>query len=213
MSEEKLGCGEKIFSKSSFVLGIISIVIAFVPAINYLAIVISMIAIVLGLFGLSELNRKKVAIIGIVFGIISIVVTYLIINFKQEYLFDNIRNINSEINDSENTDSEDVLKNQVDVIIGDYEQSNELVEDDFYVMPYNAKLPVTLKNKSNEIKSFNISIEAIDENGNRITVDNVYVEKLRPGQSYKTETFTYSTGDMLEKLSNAKFVVLDASSY
>ena len=214
MSETKVDCKESIFSVSGFILGIISIVIAFVPFLNYLAIVSGILSIIFGIMGIGQEGRKKVACVGIILSILSIIITYIIINYKNDFIIGNIYNVSNELNESynnENNNSEDVLKNQVDVILGDFEITSEV--DDFEMMNNTSKLPVTLKNKSNEIKSFNVTIEAVDEEGNRITEEQVYVEKLRPNQSYETEAFNYASDEMAEKLENAKFVVLDASSY
>ena len=214
MSEMKGDCKESIFSKSGFILGIISIVIAFVPFLNYIAIVTGVLSIFFGIMGIGQEGRKKVACVGIILSILSIIITYIIINYKNDFIIGNIYNVSNELNESynnENNNSEDVLKNQVDVILGDFEITSKV--DDFEMMNNTSKLPVTLKNKSNEIKSFNVTIEAVDEEGNRITEEQVYVEKLRPNQSYETEAFNYASDEMAEKLENAKFVVLDASSY
>ena len=197
-----------------FILGIISIVTAFVPFLNYIAIVTGVLSMFFGIMGLAQENRKKVACVGIILSILSIIITYIIINYKNDFIIGNIYNVSNELNESynnENNNSEDVLKNQVDVILGDFEITSEV--DDFEMMNNTCKLPVTLKNKSNEIKSFNVTIEAVDEEGNRITEEQVYVEKLRPNQSYETEAFNYASDEMAEKLENAHFVVLDASSY
>ena len=214
MSETKVDCKESIFSVSGFILGIISIVIAFVPFLNYLAIVTGILSIIFGIMGIGQEGRKKVACVGIILSILSIIITYVITNYKKDFIYNKIYNVSNELNDSfnnENNNSEDVLKKQVDVILGDFEITSEV--DDFEMMNNTSKLPVTLKNKSNEIKSFNVTIEAVDEEGNRITEEQVYVEKLRPNQSYETEAFNYASDEMAEKLENAKFVVLDASSY
>ena len=214
MSETKVDCKESIFSVSGFILGIISIVIAFVPFLNYLAIVTGILSIIFGIMGIGQEGIKKVACVGIILSILSIIITYVITNYKKDFIYNKIYNVSNELNDSfnnENNNSEDVLKKQVDVILGDFEITSEV--DDFEMMNNTSKLPVTLKNKSNEIKSFNVTIEAVDEEGNRITEEQVYVEKLRPNQSYETEAFNYASDEMAEKLENAKFVVLDASSY
>ena len=210
MSEEKLEGNEKIFSKSCLIVGTISAVLSFVPGINYLAIVAGTITIIYGILGLFETEKKKVACIGIILGVLSIIITYFIMSNNIQFLKNNVYDISNEQN-TENNDSDYVLKNEVEVVIGEFEQNNETFDGEFYNNM--TKLPVTLNNKSKTMKSFNITIEAVDEDGNRIIEETVYVEKLRPGQSYKTEAFSYASGDMMEKLENAKFVVLDASSY
>ena len=212
MSEEKNEYQESICAKSGFVLGIVSIITAFAPLINYLAIVMGILAIIFGLMGQKE--RKKIACMGIILGILSIIFTYIIINFQIDFAFNKISEVNNKLNmmNEENiNDTENVLANELDVVIGTYEESN--VVYDYDMISTSTQLPITLRNKSNETKSFNVMIEAIDENGDRITEDTVYVEKLRSGQSYQTNAFYYMSDEITESLNNATFRVLEASSY
>lgn len=216
MSEEKIENKEKILVKSGFVLGIISIIITFVPVINYMSYITGLLAVIFSLVSIWKKNSKQIAYFGLVLGFLSILITYIILIKNIDFAFNKISEVNNKLNinmmNEENiNDTENVLANEVDVIIGTLE--NE-ISDYEYDFSYNSiKLPVTLKNKSNEIKSFNITIEAVDENGDRITENTVYVEKLRSGQSYQTTAFDYMSGEMTERLQNATFRVLDASSY
>lgn len=223
MSEEKHM--ENIFAKSGFVLGILGSVLAFIPGVNYIAIVLGTLAIIICLIGKKQEDVRKVAYVGMILGAISIIVTYIIINYGMKFSFySNMLEDNNEYSDSglfEENDvdsTEEILSNQLDVIIGEYEVEFENIEDnvEYYydIMSYSSsKLPVTLRNKSNEMKSFNVLIEAVDENGDRITEDTVFIESLRSGQLYKTNAFQYSSGEMLEKLKNATFKVLTVSTY
>lgn len=216
MSEEKIENKEKILVKSGFVLGIISIIITFVPVINYMSYITGLLAVIFSLVSIWKKNSKQIAYFGLVLGFLSILITYIILIKNIDFAFNKISEVNNKLNinmmnEGNINDTENVLANEVDVIIGTLE--NE-ISDYEYDFSYNSiKLPVTLKNKSNEIKSFNITIEAVDENGDRITENTVYVEKLRSGQSYQTTAFDYMSGEMTERLQNATFRVLDASSY
>ena len=102
--------------------------------------------------------------------------------------------------------TDDVLKDYLDVKIGDFE-----VDTDEYIT--NTKLIVTLKNKSSEKKSFDVKIEAVDKDGNRIDSDTAYASDLNAGQSQKIELFTLVTSDKIKTYKKAKFKIVEASMY
>lgn len=223
MSDEKIEYRENIFAKSGFVLGIISIIIAFMPIINYMSYVIGILAILFSLISLWQKSNKQIAYFGLILGILSIIFVYIMFNYNLDFASNKIIDTNKKINNSmleeeRDQNAEDILLNELEVDIGEYKSENPEYEYNYeynydYMYYNSTKLPITLRNKSNEIKSFNVMIEAIDENGDRITEETVYVESLRSGQSYTTNAFEYSSGEMIEKLNNATFRVLKAYSY
>jgi hypothetical protein len=56
---------------------------------------------------------------------------------------------------------------------------------------YDTSLEVVITNKSNQQKSFFITIEAIDEEGTRLDTDMIMADRLNPGQKVKLEAFEY----------------------
>lgn len=63
------------------------------------------------------------------------------------------------------------------------------------------------------MKSFSITIEATDAEGNRIDEDYIMVNDLKSNQSIEEEIFTFETSDTVAKLKNATFSVLKVSKY
>ena len=99
------------------------------------------------------------------------------------------------------------MNTEVDVELGDF----EVTEGDYGLT--NTKLTVTVRNKTNETKSFDIQIEAVDENGNRINQDYIYANNLTAGQSQNFDLFQYVSSDQLDAMKNATFNIVNASSY
>ena len=104
------------------------------------------------------------------------------------------------------TNTEKVLK-QVDVDMGNFE-----VETDEYGFN-ETKLTVKITNKTNETKSFSFKIEAVDENGNRISDDTIYANDLTSGQSQNFDIFEYVESEKIDAMKNAKFNIIEASMY
>ena len=212
-----------IFIKTGFILSIISLINAFIPAINYLSIVMGILAAILGIVGLCQKEQKSIAVTAIVLGICSAILAYCLMNTAMSSILGHFEKMNNEFENENSTlieNTENILENEIDVEFGDYEEFNNDEPDDeneVYVDFANYstyKLPVIIKNKSSEMKTFDITIEAIDKNGRRIIDDSVYVNNLRDGQSYKTYIFNYPSDDeLVEQLKDATFKVLTASSY
>ena len=74
-------------------------------------------------------------------------------------------------------------------------------------------MEVTLKNKSDKSASFDVTIEAVDKDGNRIDIDYIYVSNLGSGQSQKFDIFTLVTSDNYESMKKAKFRIVEVSMY
>lgn len=99
-----------------------------------------------------------------------------------------------------------MLKNDVDVQLGNFQITKGSYTTE-------TVLKATIKNKTNETKSFNIQIEAVDANGNRIATDYIYVNNLNAGQSQKFKSFEYVESEKIEQLRNATFKIVEASVY
>ena len=115
----------------------------------------------------------------------------------------------SVINFSDNisgNNTESILQNDVDVTIGDFKATKS------YGI-YETSLPITVKNKSSEKKTFNIHIEAVSSSGERIEEDYVYANDLNAGQSQKFNIFTFVSSDKVSSLKKATFKIIDVSMY
>ncbi len=200
--EEKKKSG---LSTAGLVLGIIGICTSFMPIINNLSFVMGVLAIVFGLIAFIKNSGKVKNIIVVVLGILAIMITINSQKALSDSLNDTINTFNEDINNLNGKNTEEVLKN-IDVEIGNFEvtKNNYLTE---------TKLIVKITNKTSETKSFNIQIEAVKEDGTRITTDTVYANNLNAGQSQEFNTFTLVSSDNIETLKNATFKVVEASMY
>lgn len=191
------------FATASLVLGIIGICTSFIPIINNISFILGLIAVVFGIVSLVKKASKGMAIAGIIISILAIVIT---LN-SQKALSDGLDAMSKDLNKATGTSTEEVLKNDIDVVLGNFE-----VTKGEYGMT-DTKLVVKVTNKTNETKSFNIQIEAVKADGSRIKNDYVYANNLASGQSQDFEIFTFTSSEELETMKNATFKIVEASMY
>lgn len=201
--EEKTKSG---FSTAGLVLSIIGVCTSFIPIINNLSFVMAIIAIIFAVIALLKKSGKGKIIATIILAILAIVIT---LN-SQKAVGEALETMGNEISNSLDTatgaNTEEVLKNDLDVTLGKFK-----VKKDEYTT--DTELSVKVKNKSSETSSFSVTIEAVDKNGNRIEEDTVYFESLKAGQGKTENAFTLATSDMIKKLKNAEFKILEVSKY
>ena len=113
--------------------------------------------------------------------------------------------ISNELDEALGENTEAVLDKYLDVEFGEFVVEGSDFPD--------GKLTLTVTNKSDEAKSFSITIEAIDKDGVRIDTDTVYVDTLNAKQSQKLDAFTLVSSDDYSALKEADFKVVEASVY
>lgn len=190
-------------SKAGLILGIVAMCTCFIPIVNNASFVMGILAAIFGIIGLIKKQKKGKAIAGVVLGILSIIITISLQNSWSKAIDDISKDLDTRTGDN----TEEVLKNNVDVAIGDF-----VATTDKYGLT-DTKLQVNVTNKSSEQKSFSIEIEAVDTNGNRLDTDTIYISNLNPGQTQSKEAFTLVTSDKVNDLKSAKFNVVSVSMY
>ena len=205
--EEKRKSG---LATAGMVLGIIGTCISFIPLINNISFILGILAIIFGIIEIIKKAGVGKAVAGLVLGIIAIMITIS----AQKTLSDSIDTFSNQINNSINTidkatgnSTEEILKNDLVVKIQEFEVTKGTYGNT------ETKLPVIIKNKTDETKSFNIQIEAVTSDGLRITNDYIYANNLKAGQSQQFETFKLVTSDKVEELKKATFNVVEVSMY
>jgi len=191
---------------ASFVLGIISIALSFIPIINNVVFVTAIIAIILGLVSLIKKQKIAFSIIALILGVASIFCTISIQKSISDSIDEIVDETNSSLNDMDGTNTEEILGRDVEVTLGEFE-----VEEGEYITETSLSIKVT--NKLSEKASFNITIEAVDENGDRIDEGYVYANDLGAGQSQTFDIFEYVEEDKLEDMKNATFKIASVSKY
>lgn len=97
----------------------------------------------------------------------------------------------------------EVLDKYVDISLDKLHISNNGVYNEI-------SLDVTLKNKSDKRCSFDITIEAVTPNGERLATDSLYADRLMPGQSVHLEAFKYADPQYAAAFKTAKYRVIEA---
>ena len=190
------------FGTAGLVLGIVGICTSFIPIINNLSFIMGILAFIFGIVALVKKSSKGKAIAGVILGILAVTITLSL----QKTWSDALDTVSDSLDKATGGQTQQVLEKELDVEIGKFE-----VDNSNYIT--NTKLTVKATNKTSETKSFSIKIEAIDEEGTRLEEDTIYANDLKAGQSQNLEAFTLITSEKAKQLKNAKFEVLEASSY
>ena len=186
---------------AGLVLGIVGICLSFIPILNNASFFLGILALIFGIVSLVKNASKGKAIAGLVLGILSVVITLSL----QSSWSNTLDDISNDLDNILGDNTEEVL-NYVDVNIGSF----EVVEDTYFK---NTKLTVKVTNKTNEKKSFSITIEAASSDGTRIDTDYIYANDLLAGQSQSFDLFTYISDSDLDEMRSAKFNIVEASMY
>jgi len=200
------------FATASMVLGIIAICTSFIPIINNLSFFLGILALIFGIVAIVKKSKLGKCLTGIILGVLSIVITLALQSSWSKSLNQLSNDLNKTIDDTNKTFNEmsgkstdEILKNSAEVVLGDFEVSNNGYYDE-------TKLEVKVTNKTAEKKSFSIQIEAVAADGSRITTDYVYANNLTAGQSQTFNTFEF-VSDKVEALKNATFKIVEISMY
>ena len=198
MEEKKVN--KSGFAIAALVLGIIGIVFSFIPIINNAAFILGILAAIFAIISLVKKASKGKAIASLVLGILAIVITLVMQSAFSSALDDTSKKLDKAAGNSTN----EVLKKEVNVTL-------EANKDDSGIV--STKLPVTVKNITDKKHSYNIHIEAVDANGKRIADDYVAANDLGGNQSQDFKAFEFVEEEKVESLKQAKFKIIEASSY
>lgn len=197
MKEEK----KTGFSVAAMVLGIIGICLSFIPIVNNVSFILGVLSVIFAIVSLVKKSGKAKAIVGLILGILSVVITLSLQNSWSKSLDDVGKDLDNMMGDN----TEEILKKDVDVNIG---KLNVTTDEYGYS---DSELVVTVTNKSKEKKSFTIHIEAVDNTGKRIDDDYVYANDLNSGQTQDFKIFTLVSSEKLEQMKSAEFKIIDVS--
>ncbi len=187
---------------AGLVLGIIGVCTSFVPIINNLSFIMGVLAVIFGLVSIKKAGKGKM-IATIVLGVLAVMIT---LN-AQKTLSDSLDDISKDLDTATGKNTEQVLGTSVDVVLGNFEVTKKQYGIN------ETKLPVKVTNKTSETKSFSIQIEAVSQDGTRITTDYIYANNLTAGQSQEFKVFEYVQSEILEKMKNAKFNIVEVSMH
>lgn len=211
MKQEKRQQEQKSgLAMAGFVISIIGLVLSPIPILNNLAFVLAIISLIFGIVTLKKDSKGKIAIILSVTAIIVVLLTQNFYGNAVEKVGDELNNTAAEIDQSVKRSSgemtDELLKSDVDVQIGQF----SVKESDYMT---ETVLPVVVKNKNAERKSYSITIEAVDGSGARIEEDTISVDQLGSGQTENIKAFEYVSSDKVEALKGAEFKIIKVSQY
>ncbi len=198
-------------SMIGLIISIIGLLLSAVPIINNFAFLLLAISLILGIVGVikTKKNKKrgrKLAITAVILSVIGIVVVIASQSFYGSVLDKTGDEINKSVDESTGKSTNKILGKDVDVKLGTF----TAIPGEFMT---NTKLPVTVKNKTKETKSYSIQIEAIDASGKRITDDTVSVDNLGANQSQDFKAFEYVEDGQIKALKSATFKVASVSQF
>lgn len=194
------------FATAGLVVGIVGICLSFIPVVNNAAFVLGVLAVAFSIVAFIKKVSIGKSVAAVVLGVLAIVITIVMQNAFVKAVDDAVDGISSSLNDMTGDNTDEIMDKYLEVSFGEFEVKNDTFLTE-------SKLPLKIKNKSDEKKSFSINIEALDESGTRIATDTVYIDGLGAGQTLNEEVFTLLTDDKIEKLKNAEFKVYEASMY
>lgn len=212
MEETKNNKKSSVLAIVGLVLAIIGVLLSAVPIINNFAFLLAILGLIFGIVGIVQTKKGKrkgrgLAIAAVILSIICFAVVLVSQQIYGSVLDKASESINESVNKSSGKATNELLKTDVNVKIGQFEAT----KDEFGIN--STKLPVSVTNKNSATMSYSIKIEAVDGAGSRVGEDTVYVDKLGAGQSQTFEAFKYVESTKVETLKTATFKTVSVSQY
>ena len=190
---------------AALVLGIIGVILSFVPIINNLAFVMGGLALIFAIVTLVKKKSIATSIVALVLAIASMGITLAMQKTVGDALDKAGEEISNSINDATGENTDAILEHDVSVEFGAF----EVTTDEYGIE--GGKLSLAVTNKASDQHSYSIQIEALNADNARIAEDTVYVNILGAGQTQNVEAFTLTTTDTHEALKVATFKVVSVS--
>ena len=199
---------------AGFIIAILAILGSAIPIFNNVSFFFAVVSLIFGIIGLVAIRKGKrvgqgLAIATIILSVVTFIVVVATQSFYGQVANEVSNSVNESVSDFDGTNTDKLLKNNVDVTLGTF-VFNAGAEAD-YSYDDTTELPVTIKNKSSEKASYTVKIEAIDARGTRIAEDTIYASDLNAGQSVSEKAFKYIEEGKLEAIKTATFKVLEVS--
>ena len=199
---------------AGFIIAILAILGSAIPIFNNVSFFFAVVSLIFGIIGLVAIRKGKrvgqgLAIATIILSVVTFIVVVATQSFYGHVANEVSNSVNESVNDFDGTNTDKLLKNNVDVTLGTF-VFNAGAEAS-YSYDDITELPVTIKNKASEKASYTVKIEAIDTSGTRIAEDTIYASDLNAGQSVSEKAFKYIEEGKLEAIKTATFKVLEVS--
>ena len=182
-------------SIAALVLGIVAILLSFIPVVNFISFITGILALIFGIISVVNKNTKNgFPITAIILASLAFIIA-IVINIATVEV---AKDASNELDKVKGNATEEVLKNDVEVTLGNL----EITKDEYGLT--DTQLVVTVKNTTDSTKSYNIQVEAIDSTGKRIEEGYVLINNLGPGQTTTDKIFEYIEDEKLEAMKTIK---------
>ena len=198
---------------AGFVIAIIGLLLSALPIVNNFAFILGVLGLIFAIVSLVKVRKndakKGMAIAAAILSVLTIGVVLITqqiyskaVNEASKSLQETSQKLDDQLKKSSTGEAtEELLKNDVEVTLGQFQATT----DEYGLATTN--LPVTVKNKNSQEKTYSIQIEAVDASGNRIADDTIYVNNLGSGQSQELKAFQFVQSDVLESVKTASFKI------
>lgn len=193
------------FATAALVLGIIGVVLSFIPIINNAAFILGALALIFAIVALVKKKSVAMAVVSLVLAIASMGITLAMQKSFSDAMDDAGEEVSQSFDDMTGDNTEAILENDVQVDLGTF----SVVADEYGLTE--TVLPVSIQNTTDEQTSFSIQIEAVDAEGKRLQDDTIYANDLGAGQSQDFKAFQFVQSDLHEALQSATFNIVSVS--
>jgi hypothetical protein len=153
-------------------------------------------------------KKNNGVVIAVVVGAVALIaVAFMVFVAPLIFIGKTTSDVNQLISETSGKSTDQILRNELDVTFGSFTRDTE------YTYIKSGKLPVTVRNKGSERATYNVQVEAVDAEGNRIAEDNLYITNLGAGQSVTQDAFKFVDDADYYKLTRATFRVAGVSKY
>ena len=178
---------------AGMIVGIISAATSVIPVINIYSIFGGILAIVFGIICLCKKASTGKATGALITGIAAILVSVFIMVLLIGGIIDAVNDV-----------LEGAVPEELSVTCGDFVVEEGTMWSSTYV-----EVVITNEDELEKL-SFEVEIEAVDEDGNRLATETVTAYNLRPGQSQKFRIFKDVPLEMIDEMEDATFQVLSS---
>ena len=198
-----------IISLIGLIISVVALLLSALPIINNFAAVLAVLSLILGIVGIIRSKKKQtgkgLGVSTVVISIVAIIVVFASQAMYGAAIDEASKSMDEEVSKVTGDSTDELLKTDVSVDLGEFTLSTDEYE------LTTTSLPVKVTNKNDASKSYNIQIEAVGTDGQRIADDYVYASDLGAKQSQEFKVFEYVEQDKLEAIKSAEFKIVKVS--
>lgn len=190
------------------ILGIIALVLSAMPIINNFAFILGIVGLIFGIVGVVGTRDRKKSGKGIAIASVIVAALACVIVLASQALYSAaLDEAGAQLDKATGDATEEILGSEVDVTLGDLTMKKGSYGS------IESSMPITVKNLTDEVHSYQIQVEAVNASGDRITQDYAYVTDLGAGQSQTVKAFTYVSSDEYDAMKKATVKLVSVSQY